>query len=336
MTQHKLSRRSFLATTSAAAALSSVTPALAAEPITLAYSAWPGWFPLKVAEAKGLFIKNGVNVQLKWFDNYTDSISALSAGKVDGNCETTNDAIAAQATGAPRKIVVTTDNSAGNDQLIAKKSIPDVKGLVGKSVAVEIDVVDYFLLLLALQKAGIPDSAVHVKPLPTDQAAAAFAAGKVDACAVFAPFTTRAVGTGLGHVIASSKDFPGAIPDHLVFSPAIVAARPGDIQKIVNTWFETLAYIKAHKVEAIKIMEPLAGVNSVSQYLAYDAGTHIFNIAENLESFAPGATMAHLPYSGKKISKFLVQHNLAPKFVDINTMLDARFIKAYAAKHSMG
>jgi NitT/TauT family transport system substrate-binding protein len=335
MTQHTLSRRSFLATSSAAAALSSVTPALAAEPITLAYSAWPGWFPLKVAEAKGLFIKNGVNVQLKWFDNYTDSISALSAGKVDGNCETTNDAIAAQAAGAPRKIVVTTDNSAGNDQVIAKKSIPDVKGLVGKSVAVEIDVVDYFLLLLALQKAGVPDSAVHIKPLPTDQAASAFAGGKVDACAVFAPFTTNATATGLGHVIASSKDFPGAIPDHLVFSPAIVASRPGDIQKIVNTWFETLAYIKAHKAESIAIMAKLAAV-SPSDYVDYDKGTHIFNLAENLESFAPGTTMAHLPYSGKVISKFLVAHKLAPKPVDISSMLDASFVKAYAAKHSMG
>jgi NitT/TauT family transport system substrate-binding protein len=92
MTQQTLSRRSFLATTTAAVALSSVTPASADEPITLAYSAWPGWFPLKVAEAKGLFTKNGVNVALKWFDNYTDSISALSAGKVDGNCETTRPA----------------------------------------------------------------------------------------------------------------------------------------------------------------------------------------------------------------------------------------------------
>ncbi|HEY0797814.1 MAG TPA: aliphatic sulfonate ABC transporter substrate-binding protein [Candidatus Baltobacteraceae bacterium] len=335
MTQHTLSRRSFIATTSAVAAVSSLSPALAADPIVLAYSAWPGWFPLKVAEAKGLFAKNGVNVQLKWFDNYTDSISALSAGKVDGNCETTNDAISAQAAGGPRKIVLTTDNSAGNDQVIAKKSIPDVKGLVGKSVAVEIDVVDYFLLLLALKKAGVPDSAVHVKPLPTDQAASAFASGKVDACAVFAPFTTNATATGLGHVIASSKDFPGAIPDHLVFTPEIVAKRPGDIQKIVNTWFETLAYIKANKTESVAIMAKIAGV-SPSDYVAYDAGTHIFNLAENLESFAPGTTMTHLTYSGAIIAKFLASHGLAKTVVDVNTMLDGTFVKAYAAAHSSG
>ena len=43
-------------------------------------SDWPGWVAWYVAEEKGFFKKHGADVELVWFPNYTDSISALSAG----------------------------------------------------------------------------------------------------------------------------------------------------------------------------------------------------------------------------------------------------------------
>jgi NitT/TauT family transport system substrate-binding protein len=46
-------------------------------------------------------------------------------------------------------------------------------------------------------------------PLETGQAAAAFVAGKVDAAAVFAPFTTQALKRPDSKELFSSKDFPG-------------------------------------------------------------------------------------------------------------------------------
>ncbi|GAC1424176.1 MAG: ABC transporter substrate-binding protein [Candidatus Velthaea sp.] len=307
--------------------------ARAGGPIRIGYSAWPGWFPWKVAEAKGLFKKNGVDVQMVWFDDYTASITALSAGKIDGNSETTNDAISAAAGGAPRTIVLTNDNSSGNDQIIAKTAIADVKSLAGKNVAVEFGLVDHFLLLLALQKAGVPQSAVHIKGLPTDKAAAAFAGGKVDACAVFAPFTTVATKTNLGHVVASSKDFPGAIPDHLVLAPALVKSRPADVQKIVKTWFDTLAYIEANRTESVAIMAKRAGVTA-ADYGSYDRGTHIFSLKENLVAFTPGSSISHLSDSGKMMADFLLKTGLTKKTVEIGSMLDPSFVKAYAAAHA--
>lgn len=327
------SRKTFVAGIAAATVAAPAYEAGAAGgTIRLGYSAWPGWFPWKVAEAKGLFAKNGVDVKMVWFDDYTASISALSAGKIDGNSETTNDAISAVAGGAARTIVLTNDNSSGNDQVIAKTAIADVKSLAGKNVAVEFGLVDHFLLLLALQKAGVPQSAVHIKPLPTDKAAAAFAGGKVDACAVFAPFTTAASKTNLGHVIASSKDFPGAIPDHLVLNPALVKSRPGDVAKIVKTWFDTLAYIAANRAESVAIMAKRGGV-STADYASYDAGTHIFSLKENLEAFAPGSTIKHLSDSGKMMADFLLKTGLTKKPVAIAGLFDPSFVKAYAAAH---
>src|SRR4029453_8003842 len=93
--------------------------------VTLAFSAWPGWFPWEVAEKKGLFAANGVDVELKYFDNYLDSLTALSTGNVTANSQTLNDTlISISAPGASKQtIVLVNDNSTGNDQIIARSGI---------------------------------------------------------------------------------------------------------------------------------------------------------------------------------------------------------------------
>ena len=143
------------------------------------------------------------------------------------------------------------DNSTGNDQIIARPGITTVADLKGKKVAAEQGTVDHYLLLLALQKAGLTEKDVEFTPLLTDAAAAAFVAGKVDAVGAFAPFTTTALGLAGSKAIATSEDFPGAIPDHLVFGSDFVREHPTEVQAMVQTWFDTTAWIKANPDEAI-------------------------------------------------------------------------------------
>jgi NitT/TauT family transport system substrate-binding protein len=66
----------------------------------------------------------------------------------------------------------------------------------------------------------------------TGKAAAAFVGGQVDAVAVFAPFTTQALKRSGSKELFSSKDFPGAISDHLVFTRKFLDANPEKVQ----TW----------------------------------------------------------------------------------------------------
>jgi len=159
----------------------------------------------------------------------------------------------------------------------------------------------------------------------------AFASGQLDAVGVFAPFTTQALSTGKGKVLFTSKDFPGAIPDHLVLSRKLVTERPADVQKIVHTWFAVLTFIKANPDEAYTIMAKRANV-SANDYKSYDAGTTIFSIEDNLRAFTPGDDMTHLNYAATRIADFLVSNELAKAKPDLNKLFDDRFVKAYAAK----
>ena len=299
--------------------------------IRIGFSAWPGWFPWQVAEEKGIFTKHDVKVKLTYFESYTDSLNALATGNLDANSQTLNDTISSVAGGAGQTIVLTNDNSTGNDQIIVGPGINTIADLKGKKVAAEKGTVDHYLLLLGLKKAGLSASDIDFQPLETGAAAAAFASGKVDAVGAFAPFTTQALARSGSKALFTSTDFPGAIPDHLVFTRDFVTKRGPDIQKLIDAWYETLAFIKANPTEATAIMAKKAGV-SVADYATYDKGTTLFSLDDNVTAFTSGSTSKNLDYQAGQISQFLLDTKLIDKAPNLTGLFDATFIRAKAAK----
>jgi NitT/TauT family transport system substrate-binding protein len=295
--------------------------------VSLGFSAWPGWFPWQVAQEQGLFAKNGLTVDLRYFDSYTDSITALSGGVIDANSQTLNDTIASASGGAKLKIVLVNDNSTGNDKIIAREGINSIADLRGTKVAVEQGTVDHYLLQLALAEAELTDRDIQLVPLLTDAAAAAFVAGQVDAVGAFAPFTTTALERPGSRAIATSAEFPGAIPDHLVVSEEMAQNQPQNVQALVNTWFDTLQWIKENRAAAITIMAKRAGV-SEADYQTYETGTTIFTRQQNIDAFTAGTTSANLNFQANSIADFLVSSGLADSKPPLDGLLDDRFINA--------
>jgi len=293
--------------------------------IRLGFSAWPGWFPWQVAEENGLFDKAGLDVELTYFESYTDSLNALNAGRLDANSQTLNDTVSSVAAGSEQVVVLVNDNSTGNDQVIVKPGIETVADLKGKKVGVEEGTVDHFLLLLGLEKAGLGPDDIDLQPLVTDAAASAFAAGQLDAVGVFAPFTTKALELDGSKALFTSADFPGAIPDHLVFGKDFVEDHPDDVQKLVDVWFETLAFIEQNSEAAVAVMAERAGV-SVEEYADYDKGTRLFSRADNQAAFAPGETMANLDFAAESMATFLLGAGLIDEKPKLDGLLDPRFV----------
>jgi NitT/TauT family transport system substrate-binding protein len=297
--------------------------------VRLGFSAWPGWFPWQVAQEEGIFKANNAQVDLKWFDGYLESINALTAGQIDANSQTLGDTVNSVAGGADQVVVLVNDNSTGNDKVIVREGINSAADLKGKKVAAEEGTVDHFLLLLGLKKANISPQEIQFIPLETGKAAAAFVGGQVDAVAVFAPFTTQALKRPGSKELFSSKDFPGAISDHLVFRRKYVDENPDKVQAVVDSWFATLDYMKANQEKSYKTMSKRASV-SITEYKNYTDGTRLFSIEDNLKAFQPGNNMTSLQFAAQEMSKFLIEVGLTKTQPDISNLFDDRFIKAYA------
>jgi NitT/TauT family transport system substrate-binding protein len=301
------------------------------ETIVIGYSSWPGWWPWAIAEQEGLFAANDVNVEMKWFDGYLESMEAFAAGQIDGNCQTLNDTISFAAEAVNGEVaVLVNDNSAGNDKIIVTKEINTVADLKGKQVAIEEGVVDDFLLSLALEKEGLSREDVKIVPLETGAAAAAFAAGKADAVGAFAPYSTTALTREGSKALVTSSDFPGAIPDLLVMSQSMIDERPEAVQAIVNTWFDVLAFMEKNPERADEIMAERAGI-TIEELQTLKKGTRMFSLEDNLKAFSEGEGMEYMPSAAKEMSEFMVKVGFIPEAPNLSSILDDQFVKAYAA-----
>ncbi|KOR37523.1 sulfonate ABC transporter substrate-binding protein [Planktothricoides sp. SR001] len=312
----------------------SEAPITSDRPVVLGYSSWAGWWPWAIAQEEGIFTANGLNVQLKWFDGYLESLQAFSAGQLDANCQTLNDTIAFAPNSINGQVVVlVNDNSAGNDKIIVAENINTIQDLKGKKVALEEGLVDDFLLSFALEKNEMSRKDIQVVNLETGAAAAAFAAGQVDAVGAFPPFWLTALKRKGSKELLSSAEFPGAIPDLLVVSQKLVNERPEVVQGLVKTWFDIREFMQKNSEKADAIMAKRANV-TVEEFQLFKQGTKFFTVEDNLEAFAPGNTMKNMPYAAQEMTNFMLEVGLIKQAADLTKLFDDRFIKAYANSRS--
>jgi NitT/TauT family transport system substrate-binding protein len=297
--------------------------------VKIGLSDWPGWVAWYVAEQKGFFKKNGADVKLVWFANYTDSISALSAGQVDANSQTWSDTMAPLAKGLPLKAILVNDNSAGNDAVMAGPGIKSFADLKGKKIALEEFSVSHFLLTLALKKNGMTLKDVNVVNLSAGDAAAAFLAGRVDAAVVWNPWVNKIQSSGKGRALFTSRDVPGMIPDLLVAQEKSIKAKRKDFVGMIKAWYEAEAFIRANPDEAAKIMAKVVGMDA-KEYAVFLPGTKFFDQKLNLQAFGPASDATSLLGVAPTISKFLLDNKLMEGKADFAKGLDASLVKEVA------
>lgn len=305
------------------------------ETLVLGYSAWPGWFPLAVAEEAGIFEEHGLDVDLRFFADYLGSLDAMAGGQLDGNTQTLNDTMFAVAAGDEQVIVVNNDISSGNDAIICDESVTSIEDLEGKTVAAEQGVVDHFLLLQGLESVGLTEDDIDFRGVLTDAAAAGFADGEFDCVGVFAPFTLTALERPGSKVLFSSADFPGTISDHIVVTPDLVEERPGDVQALVDAWYATLDYIEANPEESLEVLAAAAEL-SPEEYESFADGTTIYSADEALAAFEEGDDTTSLPYTARLINPFLVASGLTEQEAPLDGLFDPSFTQAYVDAQGAG
>ena len=139
-------------------------------------------------------------------------------------------------------------------------------------------------------------------------------------------FLSKAVEEGKGHIIFSSKDTPGLVPDLLVANNKVLSTRRDDFKKIIEVWFDALDYWKNNPDDALKIMADAAGT-SVEEYKKNVEGVKIFNMDDNLNAFTKKDDFTYLGFTGKKTGEFLKSVNMLGNVPDVEKALDPSILK---------
>ena len=253
----------------------------AAEPLKIGYSDWPGWVAWQVAIDKDWFKEVGVDVKFEWFD-YSASMDAFTAGKIDAVLMTNGDALVTGAGGGRSSMILITDYSNGNDMILAKPGIKTLADLKGKKVSVEVGLVEHLLLRNGMKKAGMKAGDIDIVNAKTNEMPQMLASKDISAIGAWEPIAGQARKAVPGSkAIYTSADEPGLIYDVLAVNPASVKARRAEWQKVVKLWDKVVAYIEDPKTQpdAVKIMAARSGV-SPAEYLPLLKGTKLLSLEE--------------------------------------------------------
>ncbi len=300
--------------------------AQAAAPLKIGYSDWPGWVAWQVAIDKGWFKQAGVPVTFEWFD-YSASMEAFAAGKIDAVTMTNGDALVTGAAGGKSVMLMLTDYSNGNDMIIGKPGVRSVKALKGKKVAVEMGFVEHLLLLNGLKKAGMKESDVTLVNAKTNEMPQMLASGDVAAVGAWQPIAGQAIKSVPGaRPIYTSADEPGLIYDVVAVNPVSAKQRRADWVKVVKVWDKVVKYINDPKTQpdAVKIMAARVGV-SPETYLPLLKGTRLLSLADAKKIYVKGEGFRTLYGSSKIADAFNVANDVYKTPQDIDSYLDASF-----------
>ena len=256
-------RRPLFAGLVAALACCFILPAQARETVRIGYQKSSTLITLLKAqgtleEALG---KDGIDVNWHEFPSGLPLLEALNIGNVDVSADVADTVpIFAQAAQAKLTYFAEESPSPSAQAIVVPKDSPiqQLSDLKGKKVAVTKAAGTHYLLIAALNKAGLKFSDIEPAYLSPADGRAAFENNKVDAWVTWEPFLTsvqrqlptRTLADGAG--LASYKRY------YLTSTP-YAKAHPEVLKRVYHQLQQAGSWIKANPQEAAKVLGPLWG-----------------------------------------------------------------------------
>lgn len=260
-----ITRRHFavLASGLAGALALGATPARAQEKVVrIGYQKYGTLILLK---NKGLLepLLKPLGYSVKWaeFPAGPQLLEALNAGAVDFGNTGEAPPIFAQAAGAPLVYVGYEPAAPQGEAILVPKNSPlkTVADLKGKTVALNKGSNVHYLLVKALEKAGVPYSDIKTAYLTPADARAAFERGSVDAWAIWDPFQAAAEKTIDARQLA---DGTGIVSNYQFYLSTRTFAdqAPQVVDVLLKGVAEVGAWVKANPKAAAAEFSPLIGI----------------------------------------------------------------------------
>ena len=228
--------------------------ALAGEPLRFAHPTWVGYGPLYIAQDKGFFKDEGVDVRLILMEDSKLRYAALAAGQVDAIATATGTMPLYLKPGLDFAFFGLFDDSHGGDGIVANKDIASITDLKGKRVAFEQGSISNFYLDVLLGRAGLSEKDIEPVNMTAGDAGSAFVTGNVDAAVTWEPWLSRGKKAAHGHLLVDTTTTPGLIMDVMVARSEMLAKRKADFAALMRAWYRGVEYMKAHPEESNEIM----------------------------------------------------------------------------------
>ena len=250
-------------------------------PLRIALIRWPPFEFLHLAQEKGFFAEEGVEVRLIEFVAVNDTQRAFEHDKIDGGTFSLFQVLQNRDQ-LTRKMQVplVIDFSDGADLVMARPGITDMRALRGKRIGVTLSPLDMFFLTRALEVNGMTLQEITPVYVRVEDAAEALRTGKVDAVTAYPPNSTEIERAGIAHTIFSSSRIPGEIVDVLALDEQICKDRPDDVAGLIRGFYRAVRYAQEHPEEAWRTMAERERVTPEEFRRALQSGITVVPLAD--------------------------------------------------------
>jgi NitT/TauT family transport system substrate-binding protein len=233
-------------------------------PIVVGYSNSPSWWPWIIVDKNQIFQKHGVdNIELRWYDNYSDSVRDLNSGFIDANSEIAEDSTAMPPAIKGKTPILLNSYSFGEDKLIVRSGIKRINDLKGKKIIIELagDRNQLLDLVLTSNKSAVSREDLEIMNLEAGSASAAFATNEeIDAVITIPPYVSTALKRPGAHELISSKQFPQEMIRMLYTTQELLDRDPKIVKSLIQAWFEGLKFIQQNPKKANLIIAKQIGI----------------------------------------------------------------------------
>lgn len=248
-----------------------------ATPLRVGSELWPGYEPFFVARHLGYLDEK--QVRLTEFSSTSDILRAFANGTIEAGLMTLDEALVLAQDVPDVRLVLVTDVSNGGDVIMAKPEITSLKDLKGRRIGAETSALGAYVLLRALQLAGMTAQEVEIVPLEFSEHETALKQGTVDAVVTYEPTRTKLRNSGARQIFDSTQ-IPGEIVDVLVVRGAALQAHPENVKHLLQAYYRGRAYFKEHPQEAARIAAARAKI-SPEEFLSSLQGLVLPEAAES-------------------------------------------------------
>jgi NitT/TauT family transport system substrate-binding protein len=213
--------------------------------------------PVDVGVRTGIFKKNGLDIEISSFGGDAKVQQAMAANSIDIGLGS-GPGLAFIVKGSPVKGVAAMAGPPLLFALIVRndgsvKSIDDLKGAkVGISTVGS--VTSWIISEVARQKGWTPDSITQVTIGEDAARLSALKAKALDVAIVNLAVALNYADSGEGRVLLRFNDLVKDFHIHVIFATdQVIAEKPDVLRRFLKGWFESIAFMRAHKDETVKI-----------------------------------------------------------------------------------
>jgi sulfonate transport system substrate-binding protein len=222
---------------------------------------------LILLKGKGLLEKAlqplGYEVQWTEFPAGPQLLEGLNVGAIDFGSTGEAPPIFAQAAGAPLVYVAHEPPAPKGEAILVPKdsAIQSLTDLKGKKIALNKGSNVHYLLVKALEKAGVAYTDIQTAFLPPADARAAFEQGSVDAWVIWDPFQAAAEAATGARTLANGE---GLVSNHQFYlgSKSFVDANPQAVDVIVSSIAELDSWANGNADEVASQLSAIIGIPS--------------------------------------------------------------------------